>query len=177
MFNRQKKTGFTLIELLIVIAIIGILAVAFLPSMFGAPAKARDTQRIEAVNKFASLLMAKIATGEMTISNTWHCFDYTGTTAGGWDVSVATTINTKYLADLGGTFFVDPVATTQTLQTGNDWCKGHYILYRFASNKNPIIWAKVEDPENGNISGTGGNVPWLVPVFGDSGIYYAVLIQ
>ncbi len=37
--------GFTLIELLIVITIIGILAVALLPSVLGAPARARDAAR------------------------------------------------------------------------------------------------------------------------------------
>lgn len=42
----MNKKGFTLIELLIVIAIIGILAVAFLPTILNAPAKARDTQRV-----------------------------------------------------------------------------------------------------------------------------------
>jgi prepilin-type N-terminal cleavage/methylation domain-containing protein len=45
MKNRFSKLGFTLIELLIVITIIGILAVVFLPSILGAPEKARDAAR------------------------------------------------------------------------------------------------------------------------------------
>lgn len=52
----ETKKGFTLIELLIVITIIGVLAVAFLPSLLGAPAKARDVQRMTDVNKIAAHL-------------------------------------------------------------------------------------------------------------------------
>lgn len=45
MKNLSTRKGFTLIELLIVITIIGILAVALLPSVLGAPARARDAAR------------------------------------------------------------------------------------------------------------------------------------
>lgn len=43
--KKINKKGFTLIELLIVISIIGILAVALIPSLTGAPARARDLAR------------------------------------------------------------------------------------------------------------------------------------
>jgi prepilin-type N-terminal cleavage/methylation domain-containing protein len=42
----MNKKGFTLIELLVVIVIIGILAVALLPAIMGAPGKSRDSARI-----------------------------------------------------------------------------------------------------------------------------------
>ena len=48
-FRNQK--GFTLIELLIVIVIIGILAVALLPKILGAPARARDAARKADLNQ------------------------------------------------------------------------------------------------------------------------------
>ncbi len=44
------KKGFTLIEILIVISIIGILAVALLPSILSAPATARDAGRKSLLN-------------------------------------------------------------------------------------------------------------------------------
>lgn len=50
------RSGFTLIELLIVVAIIGILAVALVPTISDAPARARDAARKASVNSVLSAL-------------------------------------------------------------------------------------------------------------------------
>lgn len=52
------KKGFTLIELLIVVAIIGILAVALVPTITDAPARARDAGRKATVNSVITSLEA-----------------------------------------------------------------------------------------------------------------------
>lgn len=56
MKNTRLSKGFTLIELLIVITIIGILAVALLPSVLGAPARARDAARKADLNNIIAAL-------------------------------------------------------------------------------------------------------------------------
>lgn len=58
----SKTKGFTLIELLIVIAIIGILTVAFLPTLRGGQAQARDAAR-KAVMADIMLAIEQIANG------------------------------------------------------------------------------------------------------------------
>lgn len=52
----KLRKGFTLIELLIVVAIIGILAVALVPTITDAPARARDAARKAAVNSVLTAL-------------------------------------------------------------------------------------------------------------------------
>ena len=54
----KAKKGFTLIELLIVIAIIGILSAALLPTILNAPARGRDTAREANLNTIVTALEA-----------------------------------------------------------------------------------------------------------------------
>lgn len=54
----KMKKGFTLIELLIVIAIIGILSAALLPTILNAPGKARDSARILNISSLATAVEA-----------------------------------------------------------------------------------------------------------------------
>jgi general secretion pathway protein G len=56
MKKNNFSKGFTLIELLIVITIIGILAVALLPSVLGAPARARDAARKADLNNIIAAM-------------------------------------------------------------------------------------------------------------------------
>ena len=52
----KSRRAFTLIELLIVITIIGVLAVALIPKIAGAPGRARDAQRKTDLNTIAIAL-------------------------------------------------------------------------------------------------------------------------
>lgn len=53
---QKNKKGFTLIELVVVMAIIGILAVALVPRLTGIQSRSRDTARVTSLNQLAAVL-------------------------------------------------------------------------------------------------------------------------
>ena len=176
MFN---KKGFSLIEILIVIAIIGILAVAFLPSILSAPAKAKDTQRIQDVEKIADFLLS-----EFLELGTLPCTDSSDAQSGySWLYPEGSNANTdcgKYindnLAGFAGVFPKDPDPTA-CANNGSDTCnntygKGHYLL-KFHSEASGYLFAVTADtelPENGNMDTYSGTT------VGETGTVYTYLI-
>ncbi len=149
--NSQK--GFTLIELLIVIAIIAVLAVAFLPSLLGAPAKARDTQRTAQLNKIAGFLLSK-SLGGTSLPATSACIDPAGVTP-----SIGFLINSN-LPDFAGNFPKDPKAILPTTSAVPDCNKDvattnmyGYVKYDGTNAKkySAAVYSAVEVPGNANI--------------------------
>lgn len=121
----SKKQGFTLIELLIVITIIGILAVALLPRILNAPARARDAARKASI--------AQIAGALETYFNDNGKYPVAGS-ADGDNVcasSLATDLK-NYLQ--GGTIPSDPLKTATMAGAGAGDCTGEFSYTTLASN-------------------------------------------
>lgn len=168
----NSKRGFTLIELLIVIAIIGVLAVAFLPSLLGAPAKGRDTARIADLQKIQKVLINGNLAGK----------DYPDTNC----VAANDSFN-DYLTDFGGKFPVDP-ATSAHVVTPQGIVPAAGCDKQYAYVKGPTgyafgLYAKMETPAAANTTCAGitANSAVLTPLaaapVAAAGYCYAILTQ
>lgn len=120
----NSKNGFTLIELLIVIAIIAVLAVAFLPTILGAPAKGRDTARIADLQKIQKVLIAG---------------DLVGTTLPNTGFIDGTSFN-SFLANFGGKVPSDP--QTGNVFSGDNSNAGKYFYVKDPQNADPANLVK-----------------------------------
>ena len=138
----KTNKGFTLIELLIVIAIIGILAVAFLPQLLGAPAKARDTQRLADLKKLEAFLVDH--------SLTAGSLPDTGCIGGPAPSSTdgdAGKLVTDSIAEFSGNIPADPDPSSLT-----ETCAGGYAYVKYTAGLtySAVLYANVENIGNAN---------------------------
>ena len=79
----RNVKGFTMVELMIVIAIIGVLAVALIPTLTGAQAKSRDTARVSILtNASTSITSYASDVGAYPATNNGCLTDTNGTATG-----------------------------------------------------------------------------------------------
>lgn len=139
--TQKSLSGFTLIELLIVITIIGILAVALLPSVLGAPSRARDAARKADMNNLIGALELYNSDNQGYPASA-QCF---GPATGAASVS---TVLDKYIT--GGKAPVDP--QDNNAAAGVAGCsKGQYAYCPLAAPYNYLLASYVEVAGDGNI--------------------------
>ena len=168
-----------MIELLIVIAIIGILAVAFLPMLLNAPAKARDMRRMQDVKKIANFFIDYYV-------NTGSLPDFFGCMS---PTSLPGVIIQDNISDFGGVFPTDPGG--DVLEPCPEPGEEEYYGFLKLSNFSPdskyafVIASPVEDVKNGNFYlPSGPNIDLIDFIDGvpgvalmDEGYYYLYFVD
>ena len=162
------KKGFTLIELLIVIAIIGILAVAFVPTIMGAPSKGRDTTRIADIQKIQKVVIAADLEGSTDIPSASNCIT---------DDDTGANFN-PFKADFGGVVPVDPqgASVTYGATTKKACANGEYYFVVSPGTYSYAVMAVTENIESANTTCEGA-IGGEIKDPTDADHCYAVLIQ
>jgi prepilin-type N-terminal cleavage/methylation domain-containing protein len=168
------KKAFTLIELLIVVAIIGILAVALIPAITSGPARARDAARITAVNDVISAVeQYNLDEGEYPqraiSADATGCLDFTQTDLG----TAASADLRSYFGKIPSVEAASVELPAYLLCSEND----EFIFYRTQNSgggaitgANYVVAVQVERQESANVLRSGGGQPSVTTVRGANGV-------
>jgi len=150
----KTNKGFTLIELLIVIAIIGILATALLPTILNAPGKARDSARTLGISSVITGIESYNAdNGKYPPATSNGCIDGSHPFNG---------VAGDYFS--GGNLPQDPSGARTSL-TGSDAVTAcakagqYYYKYLGDANGQYIVAAVMELQKNNNSDNLDGDAP------------------
>ena len=155
--NKNKK-GFTLIELLIVVAIIGILAVALVPTISDAPGRARDAARKTLVNSVITAVESYNIDQSEYPADTF-CLD--GTDAGSTedDTLIDDYLNGKEPASQGSA--TAPTTASTTLPDGCDIAV-YYIGGASVYTVGILLEGESGNSDNGTTDGAAGGRYFVV---------------
>lgn len=136
------------------ITIIGLLAVAFLPSILNAPAKARDVRRIADLQKIQKIIISADLEGAFPTSDVG---DFVTGVGGCIQPGV---VNTGYsafdqfaTAAFGGSSPVDPSEDNEWIFFGHNECDGRYgFAYKPGPEYKAGLYAKMETFEAANVN-------------------------
>lgn len=162
----KSRRAFTLIELLIVITIIGVLAVALIPKIAGAPGRARDAQRKTDLNTIAIGLEAYYAD-----------FGAYPTASSGDEVDALSISGYFNASDIPN----DPQSTTATNYSAGCTTAGSYCYKSLDTAQHYVITANLESEPL--TSSTKSPSLILAATFtsatsigtSSSGLYYAII--
>ncbi|MFO0764071.1 MAG: type II secretion system protein [Candidatus Gracilibacteria bacterium] len=151
----RNVKGFTMVELMIVIAIIGVLAVALIPSLLGSQAKARDTARQNNLNSIASAIdgyqLDNSAFPDL-VSGQANCVS----DSNGKVSNFSTAINATIAANIkGGSFPTDPNKTVNGLCTSGTGAYGYKVLSKGGTNSGSYVLLAISETKRGNLQTSG----------------------